>query len=141
MPYTAPGNYLSAIAEHADECEVDLAKLKAIASERSWHRLDELAAQRALQVLIEACIGVAKHWCKAETRQVSTEALQSFKRLHEAGVIGSTENWRKMIGLRNALVHDYLEIDDGIILSVVQNDYYQEPLAFIRSAIKALKQP
>jgi uncharacterized protein YutE (UPF0331/DUF86 family) len=44
--------------------------------------------------------------------------------LEEKGYIDSDakETWIRMIGFRNALVHDYLEIDRRIVYDVMQNN-------------------
>jgi len=138
MAYRVPAQYLASIQEHASECEADIDRLKARLKDHPWGRFEELAAERTLQTLIEAAIGIAKHWCKAETGHVAAEALQAFKRLQAERLIEESDDWRKMVGLRNALVHDYLDIDDGIIRSVVEDGHYRRPLAFIRTAIQAL---
>lgn len=130
--------YLMALGDHLDECEADIATLEAIRAERPWSRLERHAAERTLQVLIEGCIGVAKHWAKAETGTPANEALSAFERLIDAGRIGHEVPWRKVIGLRNALVHDYLDVDDAIIEAVIRDGHYRQLLAFARQAIEAL---
>ncbi len=131
--------YLLSISDHADECEQDLQELQKRLTEGHWSRFDELAAERSLQVLIEAAIGIAKHWAKETTGQTQHEALASFNCLAEQGLIGSSIPWKKMIGLRNALVHDYLVVDVEIVQSVISQEYYRQPLCFIRSAVSALR--
>lgn len=44
-------------------------------------------------------------------------------RLFEHGYIGSDLNkeWIKMIGFRNALVHDYVDVDRQIVFRVLQS--------------------
>ncbi|WP_268244981.1 type VII toxin-antitoxin system HepT family RNase toxin [Oceanisphaera arctica] len=103
-----------------------------------WSRFEQRAAERTLQVLIESCIGLAKHWAKKETGMASNEALTAFNRLVEKGVIDKSTPWRKVIGLRNALVHDYLEVDPVIVHDVIAPDYHQALIEFARSGIKAL---
>ena len=138
MVYRVPTQYLVSIQEHTNECEADIDRLREHLKAHPWGRFEELAAERTLQTLIEAAIGIAKHWCKAETGHVATEALQAFKRLQAERLIEESDDWRRMVGLRNALVHDYLDIDDGVIRSVIEDGHYLRPLLFIRTAIKAL---
>jgi uncharacterized protein YutE (UPF0331/DUF86 family) len=137
---TKPGNaYLLALGRHLDECEMDIATLKDILSERPWSRLERHAAERTLQVLIEGCIGVAKHWARHETGRPSDEALSAFERLADLGRISHDVPWRKVIGLRNALVHDYLDVDDEIIKDVIASDHYRSLIDFARQAISTLQ--
>ena len=140
MADSSPGMaYLIALREHIAECETDIATLDQIAKERPWSRLERHAAERTLQILIEGCIGVAKHWAKRETGTVSQNALGAFEKLIEQGLIGHEVPWRKVIGLRNALVHDYLEVDDRIVAEVIEAGYYRPLVAFVRQAIQALE--
>ncbi|MEX1056732.1 MAG: DUF86 domain-containing protein, partial [Natronospirillum sp.] len=99
---------------------------------------DEKATERTLQVLIESAIGAAKHWAKKVNGQVSTDAYTAFRRLAEQDLIESADTWRAMVGLRNALVHDYLDVDPDIIVSVMKKKQYDAPLLFVRQAVKAL---
>ncbi|MCC4264630.1 DUF86 domain-containing protein [Oceanimonas baumannii] len=140
MADTRPNAYLNAQKEHVDQCELDLSELKQRLQQGPWSRFEQRAAERTLQVLIESCIGLAKHWAKKETGMASNEALTAFNRLVEKGVIDKSTPWRKVIGLRNALVHDYLEVDPDIVHSVIFSDYHQELIDFARLGIKALRE-
>ena len=53
-----PKGYLIAIAQHTQECLEDLNELSTIAKQRPFNRIERRAAERALQVLIEAGIGM-----------------------------------------------------------------------------------
>jgi len=138
MAPVAP-SYLTSLTEHVNECERDLLLLRQKLDVEPWSRFEELAAERSLQLLIEAAIGAAKHWSKSASGQVINEALKAFQYLETAGLIANQTPWKKIIGLRNALVHDYLDVDPEIVQSVVRNGYYQQPLDFVRQAVKALK--
>ncbi|MFC3285749.1 type VII toxin-antitoxin system HepT family RNase toxin [Litchfieldella rifensis] len=141
MPETHPGTaYLDALDNHLDECQADIKLLRDILQQRPWSRLEQHAAERTLQVLIESCIGIAKHWARQETGHTSSEAMAAFQRLMDKGVIDANTPWRKIIGLRNVLVHDYLEVDDEIVRDVIEQDHYLELLGFSRDAILALRQ-
>jgi len=94
-----------------------------------------------LQLLAEVSIGLAKHWLKSFQKESGSNAYQTFVGLHHINVI--TENdlveWRKIIGLRNSLVHDYLNIDKSIIKLIIKDEKYQTLLLFCQTAINALK--
>ena len=62
-------NYLNAIDRHCKDCLEDLADLTGIVKQRPFTRIERRAAERSLQVLIEACIGVAKYWLKAASNR------------------------------------------------------------------------
>ncbi|MCE3026719.1 DUF86 domain-containing protein [Salinicola sp. DM10] len=141
MADTHPGTaYLDALGDHLNECQADIDVLRDISRQRPWSRLEQHAAARTLQVLIESCIGVAKHWARQQTGHTSGEAITAFQRLMDKGVIDTTTPWRKIIGLRNVLVHDYLKVDDEIVRDVIEQDHYLALLAFSRDAIEALRQ-
>ncbi|TFH86666.1 DUF86 domain-containing protein [Billgrantia azerbaijanica] len=132
--------YLMAVGDHLDECETDIANLKTILADRPWSRLERHAAERTLQVLIEGCIGLAKHWARREIGRLTSDAASAFEHLIERGQIGHEVPWRKVVGLRNALVHDYLDVDPQIIQDVIEQDHYRSLLDFGRQAIAALAQ-
>ncbi|GCF90383.1 type VII toxin-antitoxin system HepT family RNase toxin [Shewanella sp. M-Br] len=68
---------------------------------------------------------IAKHWAKAQAGHSPQDAYQAFEILCQRGAQPADElnDWRKVIGLRNALVHDHLNIDPEIIRSVISQGY------------------
>jgi uncharacterized protein YutE (UPF0331/DUF86 family) len=103
---------------------------------------DYYATERLLQVLIEACIGITKHWLKFLGKTVPNDAYKSFELLVSCELLTVTEliKWRKIIGLRNALVHDYLNLEKEIILTVLHQGYYQQLAQFIVFVTQSIKQ-
>jgi len=121
-----------------DECVEDLDDLNSRVQGLNKHEYN--SGERTLQVLIESCIGLAKHWVKQESKVVPNDAYAAMEKLHFNGHVSVDElkNWRRVIGMRNALVHDYLNLDKEIIRSVITEKYYLSLVVFARRAIVAL---
>ncbi|MGB0937623.1 MAG: type VII toxin-antitoxin system HepT family RNase toxin [Colwellia sp.] len=119
-------NYVSAIQEHINECIEDLESLHQLLKERSWTRLERKGAERLLQILVESCIGVAKHWLKQQGKVMPNDAYSVFEKLTELQLISADERleWQKVIGMRNAIVHDYLNLDEKVIRAIIVNQLY-----------------
>lgn len=82
------------------------------------------SAERFLQLAIEAVNDIGSHLIAA-LRLGSVNWYSDIPAiLEEKGYIGPElrEKWVRMIGFRNALVHDYLEIDRRIVYGVLQNN-------------------
>jgi uncharacterized protein YutE (UPF0331/DUF86 family) len=128
--------YIIAIAQHRCECLEDLDNLASIAVQRPFNRIERLAAERVLQVLIESCIGMAKYWLKATGKNQPLDAYENFNKLAELQKISLEElkKWRKIIGMRNALVHDYLTIDSELLQQVLAERHYQFLTDFLQKA-------
>lgn len=81
------------------------------------------SAERFLQLAIETTTDIGNHIISdlglGEVNWYSDIALL----LEEKGYINAEmrEKWVKMIGFRNILVHDYLEVDRKIVYDVLQN--------------------
>lgn len=132
--------YLIAIEQHRSECLEDLDELSSIAIQRPFDRIERRAVERALQVLIESCIGVAKHWLKATGKNQPLDAYENFTKLAELQKISLAElkQWRKIIGMRNALVHDYLSIDSELLQQILAERLYQFLTDFLETACQQL---
>ncbi len=105
-----------------------------------FKRRDYRAAERILQVFTELCIGLSKHWLKAIKSETSTDAYKSFRLLKENNQISSETliHWKKIIDLRNGLVHDYLNIDPLIVENVIRKEHYKQLVDFCDMAIAKL---
>ncbi|WP_428357395.1 type VII toxin-antitoxin system HepT family RNase toxin [Methyloprofundus sp.] len=118
--------YVDAIQQHVQESVEDLDTLHDILKQRSWTRVERKGAERLLQTLVEACIGVSRHWLKQQNKVLPTDAYGVFKKLMELQLIPTedAQEWQRIIGMRNAIVHDYLNLDEKIIKTIVVDKMY-----------------
>ena len=132
--------YIGALRISLSRYKAELSEIRAILALRALSNLEYRAAERTLQVSIEACIGVAKHWAKALASHTPQDAYQAFEILAQRGELSPDTliGWRKIIGLRNALVHDYLNIDPEIIRSVIAQGYSDQLFTFAEQGLNWL---
>jgi len=130
--------YLKEVVFHLDEYVIELNELSQVDILNSR---DYRATERLLQLLTEVSIGLAKHWLKSIKKESGSNAYQIFVALQDIGAISDIElvEWRKIIGLRNSLVHDYLNVDKSIIKTIVKNEKYQTLVSFCEQAVDALQ--
>ena len=90
----------------------------------------------ALQVLIENAIGKAKHMLKRKGLEPPVSAYDTFYKLLDVGDLSNKEIdiWVKIIGLRNAIVYEYLKVNREIIKSVIVKQEYQFVIDFLKSS-------
>jgi uncharacterized protein YutE (UPF0331/DUF86 family) len=133
--------YADNMAKKIAKLAEDLDDLSGILGERALSRHEYHSAERLVQVLVEACIGLSKHWVKSLNKEVPNDAYQSINRLKELGYLSDDDalNWRKIIGLRNTLMHDYLNIESGIIKKVIEDKFYSTLITFAQQAITHLQ--
>lgn len=81
------------------------------------------SAERFLQLAIEATLDIGSHIIAEEDLGTIEQSRDIPGRLREHGNISEDLElrWIRMIGFRNILVHDYLEVDRTIVYDVVCN--------------------
>ncbi len=132
--------YLFSMQEHLAELKSELQGLTDIITQRDLNRYEYRVSERTLQMLIEACIGIAKHWANDLNKTAPADACSAFEVLSQRGVDTATEiNWRKIIGIRDALVHDYLNMRPEIIRAIIKNTSYHPLFLFAEQGLSALK--
>lgn len=133
--------YILALRLSLGRYRAELTEIRTILAQRALSNLEYRAAERTLQVAIEACIGVAKHWAKGLAGHSPQDAYQAFEILAQRGTqpAEGLAGWRKVIGLRNALVHDYLNIDPEIIRSVITQGYSEQLFVFAEQGLAWLE--
>jgi len=133
--------YLFSMQEQLSQLKSELQGLTDIIKQGELSRYEYRAAKRILQILIEGCIGIAKHWAYALNSSAPADAYSAFEALSQQGIADINKvKWRKIIDMRNALVHDYLNIEAEIIRVLINNATYTELFNFAENGLLALKQ-
>jgi len=133
--------YKDAIQQHINESIEDLEDIYDILQQRSWTRIERKGAERLLQTLVEACIGLSKHWLKQQNKVLPVDAYSVFEKLMDLQLISSddAEEWQRIIGMRNAIVHDYLNLDEKVIKAIVVGKMYLKLESFALKICDELK--
>lgn len=81
------------------------------------------SAERLLQLCIEASTDMGNHIIADMNLGHADYGTQIPDILTEKGLISRelAETWIKMIGLRNILVHDYLDVNHATVHELIQN--------------------
>ncbi|MCK5120401.1 MAG: DUF86 domain-containing protein [Methylococcales bacterium] len=92
----------------------------------TWTERDFLAIQRALQVYIESFIGLSRYLVQQKYQLSLSQSREALDELKSRGdlTLKQHEEVLKIIGFRNVLVHDYLDINDGVVQAVVTKKLY-----------------
>ena len=92
----------------------------------TWTERDFLAIQRALQVYIESFIGMARYFVQQKYHLSVSQSREALDELKNRGDLSAQQHAEllKMVGFRNVLVHDYLDINDSIVQAVVTKKHY-----------------
>jgi len=122
--------YADSIREQIAELKEELAQLEKIAKDSGLSRFEFRALERNLQLLVEIAIGMAKRVLKSASKEVPSDSRKAFEKLKQYDLDSTVVDWPKAIGMRNALVHDYLSVDGQIITSVLTDGYYQQIFEF-----------
>lgn len=96
-------------------------------------RLEQKGVLHALQVLIENSIGKVKQILKARGEPVPVSAYDAFAALAQIKVIteANLPAWNAAIGLRNRIVHEYMNLDIERVLELVQKDQHRFVTEFL----------
>lgn len=127
--------YLRETAHHATRLEALLAEAKKqLATNNRLSPLETGGVLHTIQVLIENSIGKAKHLVKAKRGVTPVDAYSAFADLAEIGLIEPANliHWRQAIGMRNRIVHDYLNINEEVIFDLLRNEGYRFAIDFLK---------
>jgi len=126
--------YQAETARIAAEQNALLNQAKAILQQgRALTPLEQGGLLHALQILIENAIGKAKQLLKARDQIVPVPGYDAFNALANCGLIAQADlpAWNAIIGLRNRIVHDYMNIDMSQVTALVADDKAQFVVHFL----------
>ena len=93
-----------------------------------WKVRDMLAAQRALQIIIESLVGFSRYVYLQKYGISVSKSRQGLDGLLGKGDLSQNDHTlaMKMLGFRNVLVHDYLDVNRAIVESILRKDLYRD---------------
>jgi len=134
--------YLAETAQLANEygALLDEARQQLLAGD-ALSRLEQNGVLHALQVLIENAIGKAKQILKAGGESVPVSAYDALAALARQNIIEETDlqAWNATIGLRNRIVHEYMNIDIQRVLELVRADQYRFVVEFLLDPVNSIE--
>lgn len=100
----------------------DLAVLRAEAPADARRRADPLwlrGVKYTFVTAIEACVDVAQHVCAAEGWGPPRDNGDAMRLLGTRGVLAAdlAARLRRAVGFRNVLVHEYIDVEDDVVLA------------------------
>jgi uncharacterized protein YutE (UPF0331/DUF86 family) len=100
---------------------------------RTLTPLEQGGLLHALQTSIENAIGKAKHWLKVTGQVVPVSGYDVFMAMANLKLISQEDlpAWNALVGLRNRIVHDYMNIDIDQVLVMIQQGREQFVLDFL----------
>jgi len=109
--------------------------------QQQWLETDYLAIERSLQILIESFIGLARYTLEITFNIHVSKSREAIDVLHLKGVFDDHiyQQLNKMIGFRNVLVHDYLNLNPAIIQSIVRQQHYNLVIQQLQILLKCLE--
>ncbi|MGH3182130.1 MAG: type VII toxin-antitoxin system HepT family RNase toxin [Streptosporangiaceae bacterium] len=122
----------------------DVAVLKREATADEARRRDPIwlrGVKYTFITAIEACVDVAQHICAAEGWGPPADNGDAVRLLGERGVLAAEPavSIRKAVGFRNVLVHEYIEVNDVIVIERLANlgdleNFVREVAAYVTRA-------
>ena len=126
--------YQAETARIANAQRALLAQARAILEQgRPLTPLEQGGVLHALQALIENAIGKAKQLLKARNQSVPVSAYDAFAALANCGLLSQADlaAWSPVIGIRNRIVHDYMNIDMDQVMALIASGKDQFIIDFL----------
>ena len=97
-------------------------------------KIELRAASASLQILIENSIGKARRILKHyDCPLVPSRGRDAFSIMYDAGLINDEhyQDLMQAVGFRNAMIHDYMNFDESILLNIVREQKYGSIYQFL----------
>jgi len=103
----------------------------------SLSRLETNGLLHAVQLLVESAIGKAKQILKAREEPVPISGYDAFMALARIQDITDSDlkEWNSVIGLRNRIVHEYMNIDIALVLELIRENKMEFVISFLLEPI------
>ena len=110
-------------------------------AQHTLSKLEQSGELHAIQVLTENSIGKAKVILKSQGQTVPVSAYDAFSKLHALGYINADQlrDWTAAIGMRNRIVHEYLNVSMTVVEEIIVKQYYQLQIDFLIAEMPAPK--
>ena len=110
-------------------------------AQHTLSKLEQSGALHAIQVLTENSIGKAKVILKFQGQTVPVSAYDAFSKLHALGYINADQlrDWTAAIGMRNRIVHEYLNVSMTVVEEIIVKQQYQLQIDFLMAEMPAPK--
>lgn len=97
--------------------------------------IEEQAMLHALQIIIENAIGKARHLLKTKNEKVPVSAYDLFEQMKNLNLINdeTLQEWKKVIGLQNTIVHEYMKVNITLVKTIVKEGKYGFVLDFLNT--------
>lgn len=104
----------------------DVATLRGEASADPSRRADPMwlpGVKYRFVTAVEACVDIAQHICSSEGWGPPRDNGDAMRVLARHGVLDAQQGTRMShaVGFRNVLVHQYIEVDDRVVLERLQD--------------------
>lgn len=118
------------------EAEKDLLDILSehLRAQGELNKIEIRAARASLQILIENSIGKARRILKHyNCPLVPTRGRDAFTILHECAALDDQlyRSLMQAVGFRNAMIHDYMNFDEDILLRIVKQQHYLDIYHFL----------
>jgi len=132
--------YVFAVTEQVEQHISGLDQLAEILLTRPLSFNEKSAVERSLQVIVEAAIGCSKHYLKLKQKPIPSDARGTIERTYELLGIQEPELYemRGAIGMRNAIIHDYLNLDWKRLEKVLRERKYRRVLDYVKLVLKKM---
>jgi len=136
-PYEA---YVYAIREQLEYQQQILEQVHQQQQSKPLTAIERSATERSLQVLVEVAIGCSKHYLKSIQSALPSEASAVIQGVYATGLELSTKESAMIgaVGMRNAIIHDYLNLDWNKVAIVVQDKKYHSVIRYCEQLLKQL---